>query len=119
AAQMASSLSDPLTLRMQTMAGNAQFCPHGEPIRALDGTLALTDDHLLATAQERVLVEVSRILTGEPARLGHAAALQLTPGAELTVIHIAPFSGPMQLKVGGEYRIIGHNLAELIRVKTI
>ena len=35
------------------------------------------------------------------------------------VLHVAPFHGPMQLKVGQEYRIIGHNLAELIRVEVL
>jgi Fe2+ transport system protein FeoA len=41
----------------------------------------------------------------------------LTPGAELHLIHVAPFEGPMQLKLKSEYRIIGNNLAQLIRVK--
>jgi len=37
------------------------------------------------------------------------------PGMPVTVHHIAPFNGPMQLKLKDEYRIIGHNLAEQIR----
>lgn len=119
AALMASALSDALTERMQTMAGDPQYCPHGEPIPTKMGDVEHLDDHLLSKAPETVPLQVSRVLTREPERLEYIAALQLTPGAELIVIHIAPFNGPMQLKVGEEYRIIGHNLAELIRVKTI
>lgn len=119
AAQMASALSDALTDRMQSMAGSPQYCPHGEPIPTPDGKIEDLQDTLLSSAPESVGLQVSRVLTREPERLEYIAALQLTPGAELVVIHIAPFNGPMQLKVGDEYRIIGHNLAELIRVKTI
>ncbi|MEQ8674599.1 MAG: metal-dependent transcriptional regulator [Aggregatilineales bacterium] len=119
AALMASALSDALTDRMQVMAGDPHYCPHGEPIPTKTGDVEHLDDHLLSKAPESVPLQVSRVLTREPERLEYIAALQLTPGADLTVIHIAPFNGPMQLKVGEEYRIIGHNLAELIRVKTI
>lgn len=119
AAQMASALSDALTDRMQMMAGDPQYCPHGEPIPTRTGEIEDLDDHLLANAPEDVPLQVSRVLTREPERLEYIAALQLTPGADLNVIHIAPFNGPMQLKVGDEYRIIGHNLAELIRVKQV
>ncbi len=119
AAQMASALSDPLTERMQMMAGDPHYCPHGEPIPTRTGEIEDMDDHLLANAPEDVPLQVSRVLTREPERLEYIAALQLTPGADLHVIHIAPFNGPMQLKVGEEYRIIGHNLAELIRVKQV
>lgn len=41
------------------------------------------------------------------------------PGAALEVLHIAPFSGPLQLRIHNEYRIVGNNLAELIRVRAL
>jgi DtxR family transcriptional regulator, Mn-dependent transcriptional regulator len=50
-------------------------------------------------------------------RLGYIAALGLLPRTTLDVLHVAPFNGPLQLKIKNEYRIIGNNLAELIRVK--
>ena len=117
---MGRALSDTITERMAQMAGNPTHCPHGEPIPDRDGHIDLPDDFLLADAtSETDLLRITRVLTREPDRLEYMAALGLIPGTELHVLHVAPFHGPMQLKVGQEYRIIGHNLAELIRVEVV
>jgi DtxR family Mn-dependent transcriptional regulator len=119
--RMGRALSDMLAERMAQMAGNPTHCPHGEPIPDLDGHITVPDDMLLseAPAGEHTALRLTRVLTREPDRLEYLAALGLTPGTELHVLHVAPFNGPMQLKVGSEYRIIGHNLAELLRVEKI
>ena len=114
---MSSGLSDVLAERMAVMAGNPTRCPHGEPIPSMDGVIERPDDMLLSTAPagDDPLV-ITRVLTRESDRLEYLAALGLIPGAQVQLIHLAPFNGPMQLKMGEEYRIIGHNLAEFIRV---
>ncbi len=118
--RMSRGLSDMLTERMAQMAGHPTHCPHGEPIPTPDGTITLPDDFLLTTGTpESGLLRITRVLTRESDRLEYLAALGLVPGTELQVLHLAPFHGPMQLKVGSEYRIIGHNLAELIRVEAV
>jgi len=114
---MSSALSEVLTERMARMAGNPTRCPHGEPIPSADGVLIPLDDHLLSEVEEGGSFEVTRVRTREPDRLEYMAALDLIPGKIVQVLHRAPFNGPLQLKVGEEYRIVGHNLAELIRVK--
>lgn len=77
------------------------------------------DDLLLCNASANTQVQVTRMRTRDQDRLRYIEALGLMPGAKLDVLHVAPFNGPMQLKVGGEYRIVGHNLAELIRVRVV
>jgi DtxR family Mn-dependent transcriptional regulator len=115
--RMSTGLSDTLTERMAQMAGNPTHCPHGEPIPTAEGILETPHDFLLSdAASENEALTITRVLTREPDRLEYMAALGLVPGAKLLLIHIAPFHGPMQLKMGEEYRIIGHNLAELLRV---
>jgi DtxR family transcriptional regulator, Mn-dependent transcriptional regulator len=111
-------LSEPLAQRMLEMAGNPMYCPHGELIPSVEGTVDTIDDVLLTEAEVGATLTVTRVLTREPDRLSYVGALGLMPGATLQLIHIAPFNGPMQLKLKDEYRIIGHNLAELIRVKS-
>ena len=114
---MSTGLSKMLTERMAEMAGNPTHCPHGEPIPTADGVLETPDDLLLSSATpEQGELAITRVLTRETDRLEYMAALGLTPGATLHVIHVAPFNGPMQLKMRDEFRIIGHNLAEQIRV---
>jgi len=102
--------------RMAAMAGNPTHCPHGEPIPSPDGVLPPLDDIPLTDAPEKTEQTISRVRTRERDRLEYLAALGLMPGVQLEVLHMAPFHGPIQLRVGKEYRIIGHNLAEMIRV---
>jgi DtxR family Mn-dependent transcriptional regulator len=115
--QISRALTEVVADRMAEMAGNPTHCPHGEPIPTRDGDLPEMGDVLLADAPHNQPLILTRVRTREPDRLEYLAALQLVPGAHLEVIHAAPFHGPIQLKMGREYRIIGHNLAETIRVK--
>lgn len=116
--QISSTMSEAITLRMLAMSDHPTRCPHGEPIPAEDGTLEDLNDSLLAGAEidADILYTITRVLTREQDRLQYIEALGLLPGTQLHLIHAAPFNGPMQLKLDGEYRIIGHNLAELIKV---
>lgn len=117
AQRMSAGLTPALLDRMYEMAGRPQTCPHGEPIPDPDGNLTPLDDIALADAQLGVSLVITRVTTREADRLHYMKALGLVPGAELIVHHAAPFNGPMQLKLHDEYRIIGHNLAEQIRVR--
>jgi DtxR family Mn-dependent transcriptional regulator len=114
---MSSNMSEAIAQRMLEMAKHPVRCPHGEPIPDVDAGLPELDDVRLSEAEIDTHYTITRVLTREPDRLQYLAALGLVPGARLQLIHIAPFSGPMQLKIGNEYRIIGHNLAELIKVE--
>lgn len=116
AGRISSALSDAVTRRMYEMAGSPTHCPHGEPIPGPDGKLENLQDDLLSNHTDGGRVRLTRILTREPDRLQYMEALGLIPGVEFDVLHVAPFNGPMQLKLNDEYRIIGYNLAELIRV---
>ncbi len=120
AASLCGGLGELLTERMAQMSGQPQRCPHGELIPAADGSLAPAEDQLLAqVAPKSGPLRLTRVLTREPDRLEYLAALGLRPERELEVIHAAPFDGPLQLRTGREYRIIGHSLALLICVAPV
>jgi DtxR family transcriptional regulator, Mn-dependent transcriptional regulator len=119
ASRISSALSDAIIDRMAAMSDNPQYCPHGEPIPDADGVIEKMNDTRLSDIDTAATVKVTRMRTREADRLSYIQALGLMPGITLDVIHKAPFDGPMQLKIGKEYRIIGHNLAELIRVHII
>lgn len=119
-AQAISSAADPkLVQRMEELAGNPRYNPHGEPIPQANRQVEVLDDLKLSEATAGTTVEITRIRTREPDRLQYLAALGLVPGLRFDLIHIAPFNGPMQLKIEDEYRIIGHSLAELIYVRVL
>lgn len=115
--RMSRALNETITDRMAQMAGNPTRCPHGEPIPDTDGSLPPIDDFLLVDAEQKVDLVITRVRTRESDRLEYLAALGLMPGMRVQMLHVAPFNGPIQLKLGKEFRIIGHNLASVIRVK--
>lgn len=116
--RISSAMSSTLTNRMAEMAGSPIFCPHGEPIPAENGEILDLEDHYLADVQpEDGPFTITRIRIRESDRLEYLEALELLPGTQLDLIHIAPFQGPLQLKLKDQYRIIGYNLAQVIKVK--
>lgn len=117
AEQLGSALDEKVLARMLEMAGNPTRSPHGAPIPAADGSYTPLDDVLLTDAPIDADYEITQVLTREPDRLEYMAALELMPGQQFHLLHAAPFNGPMQLQLNREYRIIGYNLAEMIRVK--
>jgi DtxR family transcriptional regulator, Mn-dependent transcriptional regulator len=117
--RLSQGLTDSLSARMYEMAGRPTVCPHGEPIPSADGVLTELQDILLVDAAVSTDLEITRVRTRESDRLEYIAALGLTPRRHLQVIHKAPFNGPLQLKIGSEYRIIGHTLADLIKVRVM
>jgi DtxR family Mn-dependent transcriptional regulator len=117
AARISQKLSEALEARMASMAGYPTHCPHGEPIPTADGDLPPLHDMLLPDAPLKTPLHLTRVRTREPDRLEYLAALGLLPGSSVEVLALAPFHGPIQLRIGKEYRIIGHNLALMIRVQ--
>jgi len=119
AAQISVALSDALAKRMFEMADNPTHSPRGEPIPNSDGTMPTMQDSPLSDVEADNTVIITRLRTHESDRLNYIKALGLVPNVTLHVLHVAPFNGPMQLKIDEEYRIVGRNLAELIYVKPI
>lgn len=118
--KIAPTLEEVVVERMAQMAGNPTRCPHGEPIPTPDGEIPELHDVLIPDAPQGIMLEITRVRTRESDRLEYMAALELVPGQQLQIVHAAPFNGPIQLRLKDkEFRIIGHNLAEMIRVQPV
>ena len=118
--KIAPTLEEIVVERMAQMAGNPTHCPHGEPIPTPDGEIPELHDVLIPEAPQGIMLEITRVRTRESDRLEYMAALELIPGQQLQIVHAAPFNGPIQLRLHDkEFRIIGHNLAEMIRVQPV
>lgn len=115
--RLAGALEEPLLSRMLEMANNPTHCPHGSPIPDENGHIPAINDVRLADAEAEHDYIITRVMTREPDRLEYLAALGLMPGKDLRLLHQAPFNGPIQLQFDREYRIIGYNLGEVIRVQ--
>ena len=119
ALRLGDGLSETVIQRMFEMAGEPTTCPHGERIPSAEGTLPPATDVVLSRIGAGNRIRISRLITRESDRLQYIEALGLVPGQVGEVIHVAPFDGPMQLKLGQEFRIIGNSLAQLIRAEAL
>lgn len=109
-------VGEPLLARMWQMAGEPPTSPFGEPITAPDEPAHPPADSPLSETPIQRTYRIARVMTRVPDRLEYIAALGLQPRSSLKLIHRAPFNGPLQLQLNGEYRIVGHELAQIIRV---
>ncbi len=108
--------SDELVARMEQMAGYPRRCPHGEPIPTAEGHMPRVHDAPLNETVPGSDLVISRVNTHDMDRLAYLGELGLKPGRHLTLISRAPFNGPIQLELDGETRLIGHELAGVLRV---
>lgn len=114
ARQIRHHLSKQVLDRMWELAGRPARSPFGEWIKPPDS--AKLHDRVLAYAEIEQDYVIARVLTRQPDRLEYLASLGLRPDVCLRLLHRAPFDGPLQIKLEREFRIIGHELAEMITV---
>lgn len=110
-------LTDAVTDRLDDLLGHPETCPHGQPIPTPDGKLqplsGVTVDSLPAGGEGRVL----RVSREDPEILSYLGALGLVPGASVAVETVAPFGGPLLIRVGRARYAIGREIAGLISVE--
>jgi DtxR family Mn-dependent transcriptional regulator len=111
-------VSDDLVARMEKMAGHPKRCPHGEPIPSADGKMPRVRDYPLNQRESGQDLVISRVNTHDSDKLQYLGTLGLVPGARFHLVERAPFNGPLQLRVGDTTRVIGHELAGVLRVCT-
>lgn len=116
--ELGAVVSDDLVARMEQMAGFPKRCPHGEPIPSADGKMPRVRDYPLNECQAGADLVISRVNTHDSDKLQYLDSLGLIPGARFHLLERAPFNGPLQLRVGEGIRVIGHELAGVLRVCT-
>lgn len=108
-------ISEKLEERIAAALNYPEFDPHGDPIPARDGTMAFVDTRALSEVTVGARVRISRILDDSNSEvLRYLAGLGLVPGAEVNMIAVAPFHGPLTIEIGQQRHAIGPNLARLI-----
>ena len=113
-------ISEKLEERIAAALGHPSFDPHGNPIPSKEGNITFVDAHPLSSVKEGQLVRVVRILDDDNSEmLRYLADLNLVPGTEAVVISIAPFDGPVTLKIKGKEKVVGHVVAKSVLVTVI
>jgi DtxR family Mn-dependent transcriptional regulator len=109
------AINERLEERMDAVLGYPEFDPHGDPIPAKDGSIAVLNARPLSSLPEECKAHVTRILDDTDGELlSYLSSLGLTPGVQITILEVAPFKGPITLWVNGERRVVGHRAATMI-----
>jgi len=106
--------------RLATLLQHPDTCPHGGPIPDSEGgTLRATTpvptrrlDHVPAGTR----VRITQVAEEEDTLLRYLASLGLLPQAYLTVEEVAPFGGPLLVRLGGARYALGREIAAKILV---
>ena len=110
------TLSEQQLDELDAALGHPTRDPHGDPIPSREGTI----DELAAVQLTELLPgergRVARVSDRDPQRLRYLGELGLYPGAEVTLIEILPFDGPMRLRVAGNEHMISRPLAAAVSV---
>lgn len=113
------AVSDTLIERMARALGDPPYDPHGAPIPTADGEIEEVELVSLADAPVGAVVEVRQVEDDDPARLRYLAEQGLVPGARLTVTDRQPFNGPTMVRLGGDVRVVGQDLARALRCREL
>jgi DtxR family transcriptional regulator, Mn-dependent transcriptional regulator len=110
-------ISEEFEERIFQALGQPTRDPHGEPIPGKDGTMAAaTSDRLseLAAGTRGIIRQVNAVNAEVLRYLGTRG---LVPDAVVEVLEVAPFDGPITLRMGTTLHVLGRGLARQIRVE--
>jgi len=94
-----------------------QRCPHGNPIPAADGSIAILFDVPLTELEPGQGGTISRITPESTLLLEYLAARNLKPGQAIRFDEVAPFNGPLMVTSSGESYALGREVAAHIFVE--
>jgi DtxR family transcriptional regulator, Mn-dependent transcriptional regulator len=111
-------LSPEVEARLAEQLGDPRTCPHGHAIPREDGTLRDDAARPLAEfgAGERGVI--SCIADEDGALLRYLGSLGLLPDTPIEVESVAPFGGPLLVRVAGSQYALGREVAGKILVHT-
>jgi DtxR family Mn-dependent transcriptional regulator len=116
AEQLEHAASDELIERMAAALGFPTVDPHGAPIPTADGTVEERAHRSLADWPTGEPALMARVSDKDAALLRYLADIGLQPGTEVTVLHRAPFDGPLTLRIGTADVMVGPRVASQVLV---
>jgi DtxR family transcriptional regulator, Mn-dependent transcriptional regulator len=111
------AVNDEMIGRMEGVLGEPEADPHGAPIPAAEGRFQERQYPSLAELVAGERATLRQVPDEDAAALRYLAELELRPGADLEVVAVAPFSGPLHVRINGTERVLGRELAATIKVE--
>lgn len=109
-------LSEDMEDRIDAVLGYPSTDPHGAPIPTRSGTIAPSPSVRLADLQPGQAAVIAEVSDHDSAMLRYLGGLGLYPNVEVQVVAVAPFDGPLTLRVGAVEHALGREVAAHILV---
>lgn len=118
-------LDDDLIERMFAKLNKPARCPHGDPIPSRDGKIVYPATVRMTEVQQDKNCVISHVGTHDGEMLRYLTTLGMVPGAPITLVGRAPFSGPLRVRIKNaetkskfdNEQVIGTELADVIWVE--
>jgi DtxR family Mn-dependent transcriptional regulator len=110
-------VTDEMIDRMAVVLGEPDVDPHGAPIPSAAGELRERRLPSLAELEAGEQAVLRQVPDEDAAALRYLAQLELRPGADLHVVDVAPFNGPLRVRINGTEQIVGRELAWKVKVE--
>lgn len=109
-------LSDELEAAIADALGNPLIDPHGAPIPTLEGKMYQEEQVPLSETAPGETVVIRRVSDEDPAKLRYLGTLGLFPDTIVEIVDVAPFDGPLTLRVADQEHVVGRELARSLHV---
>jgi DtxR family Mn-dependent transcriptional regulator len=110
-------ISEDLERRISKRLGNPVLDPHGDPIPTPELDVAADRTVPLADLEEGGAAVFARVSDSDSRMLRYLDERTIRPGAELRLVSVEPFGGPIVVEVGGVRHSLGIELARKMRVE--
>lgn len=111
-------LSEDLADRIAAKLGHPSHDPHGDPIPTVDGRIDDVETRSLADLERGDEGVLARVSDSDSAMLRYMADCGIGIGMRVAVRGREPFEGPLSVEFDGRQHLLGHGVAEAIRVRT-
>lgn len=118
ACRLEHAASDQVTERLADLLDNPQHCPHGRPLPPPDCQAAPDQEAIplceLSAGQTCIVAYIGR---EDPELLRYLEMLHIRPNAQVIIDQVAPFDGPLTVRIDDAQQVLGHNIASTVFVQ--
>jgi DtxR family Mn-dependent transcriptional regulator len=116
ACQLEHATADEVTERLASFLGHPEVCPHGSLIPDSEGHYEEPPATPLSEMEIGGTGTICRIYREETPLLEYLAERNVLPGLSVAVLDIAPYNGPLTVRVGDSEVVLGREIAARILV---
>ncbi|MBI3926255.1 MAG: metal-dependent transcriptional regulator [Armatimonadetes bacterium] len=110
-------LADNVVDALDDFLGHPATCPHGHPIPDREGTMAIQEAPPLSEFRDGSRVEVVRVSEESLEVLRYLDEIGLKPGRQLLIEKVAPFEGPLLIRIDDASLPLSRAIARKVWVK--